>query len=190
MTAGFASPDPIYRRRSGPTPPLALPGGGSVVLRPVEPTDQPFLLALYRSSREKELGQVEWAEGQKEGFLHWQFELQQREYESRFPASRHDVIVVDGTAAGRMWVGADKAQVRLLDIAILPGYQNRGVGTALIKQLIDEVRTSNKRLRHMVFVYNDDAHRFYERLGFVVIEDLGGYKHMEWRGDQSTDYAE
>ena len=190
MTSGLASPDPTYCRRSGPTPPLALPGGDSVVLRPVEPTDQPFLLRLYGISREKELAQVEWVEGQKELFLSWQFELQLREYESRFPGSRHDVIVVDGSNAGRMWVGADDAQVRLLDIAILPEFQNRGVGTALLKQLIEEVRPSTKRLRHMVFVYNDDAHRFYERLGFVVIEDLGGYKHMEWREKPSTDYAE
>ena len=28
---------------------------------------------------------------------------------------------------------------------------------------------------------NNDAHRFYERLGFVIIDDLGAYKHMEYR---------
>jgi ribosomal protein S18 acetylase RimI-like enzyme len=33
----------------------------------------------------------------------------------------------------------------------------------------------------MVFALNDNAQRFYERLGFVVIEDLGAYKHMEYR---------
>ena len=40
---------------------------------------------------------------------------------------------------------------------------------------------AGKALRHMVFVLNQDAQRFYERLGFVVIEELGAYKHMEWR---------
>jgi GNAT superfamily N-acetyltransferase len=183
MTPGFANKEPSYRRRRGPTPPLALPRGGSVVLRPVEPTDEEFLLKLYSSSREQELAQVEWAEGQKEVFLRWQFELQQREYESRFPESRYDVLVVDGEAAGRIWVGADDLEIRLLDIAISPNFQNRGVGTVLIKQLIDEARLSRKRLRHMVFVLNNNAHRFYERLGFVMIEDMGAYKHMEWRGE-------
>jgi hypothetical protein len=33
----------------------------------------------------------------------------------------------------------------------------------------------------MVFVLNNDAHRFYEQLGFRTIEDLGAYKHMEWK---------
>ncbi len=37
----------------------------------------------------------------------------------------------------------------------------------------------------MVFSLNNNAHRFYERLGFVVIEDLGAYKHMEWRAEDN-----
>ena len=61
-------------------------------------------------------------------------------------------------------------------------FQNHGVGQALLGSLIDEAKQSGKPLRHMVFVLNNDAHRFYERLGFVIIEDLGAYKHMEWSG--------
>jgi hypothetical protein len=33
---------------------------------------------------------------------------------------------------------------------------------------------------------NNDAHRFYERLGFEVIEEFGAYKHMEWKSDPAT----
>jgi GNAT superfamily N-acetyltransferase len=73
-----------------------------------------------------------------------------------------------------------------LDIGLLEQFQNRGVGTYLLNQLIAEAAEKNKPLRHMVFVLNNNAHRFYERLGFVVIEDVGGYKHMEWRGQPST----
>ncbi|MEP6743076.1 MAG: GNAT family N-acetyltransferase, partial [bacterium] len=58
--------------------------------------------------------------------------------------------------------------------------QKRGAGTILLQRLIDEAANANKPLRHMVFVLNDNAHRFYERLGFVVIEDLGAYKHMKY----------
>jgi ribosomal protein S18 acetylase RimI-like enzyme len=159
---------------------LPPPGRGTIVLRPVTKLDQEFLLSVYASTREQELSQVEWGEGQKETFLRWQFETQKREYETRFPNARYDVIVVDGQPAGRIWVGADNEEIRLLDIAILPGFQNRGVGTALLNQLIEEARSSNKRLRHMVFVLNHEAHRFYERLGFVIIEELGAYRHMEW----------
>ena len=157
----------------------------SVSLRPVTDADREFLIAVYGSTREKELNQVEWEEGQKEAFVRWQFERQDEEYRQRFPDARYEVILVDAVPAGRIWVGQDDKQIRLLDIALLTEFQNRGVGTYLLRQLMAEATQSNKVLRHMVFVLNDNAHRFYERLGFVVIEDLGGYKHMEWTPNQS-----
>lgn len=158
----------------------------SVSLRSVTPADREFLLAVYFGTRAAELAQVEWEEGQKEAFVRWQFERQEEEYRQRFPDGRYDVILVDGVPAGRIWVGSDEKQIRLLDIAIIPEFQNRGVGTHLLRQLMAEATATSKVLRHMVFVLNDNAHRFYERLGFVVIEDLGGYKHMEWVPGESA----
>jgi len=158
-----------------------LDGGGTVELRPVSASDDEFLLSLYSSTREDELAQAEWAEGQKEMFLRWQFDLQRREYEARFPDAAYSVILVDQQPAGRIWVGTDDEQIRLLDIALLPDFQNRGVGTALLQRLKTEAANRGKALRHMVFVLNNNAERFYERLGFKLIEDFGAYKHMEWR---------
>lgn len=155
--------------------------GRPVALRAVAPEDEEFLLGVYASTRERELAQAEWGEGEKEMFLRWQFDLQRREYTARFPDAEYDVILVGGRPAGRVWVGADPGQIRLLDIAILPEFQNRGAGTLLLRALTDRARREGKPLRHMVFTLNDDAHRFYERLGFVVIEDFDAYKHMEWR---------
>jgi len=160
---------------------LTLPDGGYVILRPVTLEDEEFLIALYAATRAEELAQAEWAEGQQEIFVRWQFELQRREYNARFPSARHNVIVVDDERAGRTWVGSDEKQIRLLDIALLEKFQNRGIGTLLLRRLMDEAAQARKPLRHMVFVLNNDAHRFYERLGFVVIEDLGAYKHMEFQ---------
>ncbi|HEX6718171.1 MAG TPA: GNAT family N-acetyltransferase [Pyrinomonadaceae bacterium] len=158
-----------------------LPGGDTVELRPVSDSDNDFLLSVYASTREDELAQAEWAEGQKEMFLRWQLDLQRREYETRFPDADYRVIVLDQQPAGRIWVGEDDEQIRLLDIALLPEFQNRGVGTALLERLKKYADREGKVLRHMVFVLNNNAERFYERLGFKQIEDFGAYKHMEWR---------
>ena len=158
-----------------------LPDGGTVELRPVSESDNEFLLKVYESTRADELAQAEWAEGQKEMFLRWQLNLQRKEYETRFPDADYRVIVIDRQPAGRIWIGADNEQIRLLDIALLPEFQNRGVGTALLERLKTEAQGAGKALRHMVFVLNNNADRFYERLGFRKIEDFGAYKHMEWR---------
>lgn len=160
---------------------VPLQSGGTLALHPATIADEDFLLSLYASTRADELGQVEWQEGQKEAFLKWQFDLQRREYDARFPDAGYFVILIDGYAAGRIWIGEDSEQIRLLDIGLLPEFQNRGAGTLLVRQLIEEARQAAKPLRHMVFVLNNDAHRFYERLGFVVIEEFGAYKHMEWK---------
>lgn len=156
-------------------------GNDFVSLRRVTDADHEFLVAVYANSRAAELAQVNWDESQKDAFIRWQYERQKEEYDARYPDARYDVIMVDGVPAGRIWVGSDENQIRLLDIALLSEFQNRGVGTHLLKHLIDEATRTKKALRHMVFVLNDNAYRFYERLGFETIEDLGGYKHMEWR---------
>jgi len=161
-----------------------LPSGGTLALRPITTDDEEFLLSVYTSTRAEELAQAEWAEGQQEAFVRWQFELQRREYDTRFPDAEYNLILIDNHPAGRIWIGRDAEQIRLLDIALLPEFQNRGAGTLLLRGLIDESRKTNQPLRHMVFVLNNDAHRFYERLGFVIIEDLGAYKHMEWRASE------
>lgn len=157
--------------------------GDLVTVRPVSAGDDEFLLAVYTSTRADELAQVVWEPGQKEAFVRWQFELQRKEYELRYPNARYDVVLVNNEPAGRIWVGEDDTQIRLLDIGLLQKFQNRGVGTVLLKRLIFEANQALKPLRHMVFMLNNNAHRFYERLGFVEIEDVGGYKHMEWRGN-------
>ena len=160
---------------------FTLPDGSTLKLRRVTPGDDSFLLSVYASTRAQELAQVQWETGQREAFVKWQFEMQRREYDARFPDADYNVIEIDGQPVGRIWIGRSNNEIRLLDIALLPDFQNRGAGTLLLMDLIDEARSNGKRLRHMVFVLNDDADRFYERLGFVVIEDMGGYKHMEWK---------
>ena len=174
----------VLSRGMSNTETFALPDGGKAELRPVTDDDDQFLLSLYASTREQELSQVEWAEGQRESFLRWQFDVQRQEYSARFPDAAYHVILVDGRPAGRIWVGTDDVQVRLLDIALLPEFQNRGVGSALLHRLMDQAAKAGKVLRHMVFMLNSDAHRFYERLGFTVIDDLGAYRHMEWRPEE------
>jgi ribosomal protein S18 acetylase RimI-like enzyme len=153
----------------------------TITLRPVTPADEEFLLELYGNSRADELNQVEWGEGQREIFVRWQFDMQRREYFARFPEAKYQLILIDGDPAGRIWIGEDEEEIHLLDITLLAQFQKRGAGTVLLNGLMKQAKGAGKSLRHSVFVLNNDAYRFYERLGFVVTEDIGAYKHMEWR---------
>ncbi|MDQ1523713.1 MAG: hypothetical protein QOE47_1637 [Pyrinomonadaceae bacterium] len=152
---------------------------GDVLLRPVEPADEDFLLRVYATSRADEMNLVPWGEEQKRAFVRSQFEAQHTQYYERFPDAEYDIILYRGQLAGRLWIGRTPEQIRLLDIAILPEFQNRGIGAALLKSLLAESEERALPLRHMVFKLNTAALRFYERFGFSQIDDVGAYIHME-----------
>src|ERR1044072_3781667 len=156
-------------------------GGLKVLLRPATEADYEDLVRVYASTRAAELAQVTWWDDeQKLAFCRAQYGAQKEEYDARFPDAEYDVIELEGRTVGRIWIGRAEEEIRLLDIALLPEAQRRGLGAAIIDALIEEARASGKRLRHMVFMLNTDARPFSERLGFHVFEDLGGYLHMEW----------
>ena len=156
-------------------------GGRRVVLRPARESDYEELLRVYASTRAAELAQVTWWDDeQKLAFCRAQYDAQKEEYDARFPDAEYDVIEAEGRTVGRVWIARTEKEIRLLDIALLPEARRQRLGAAIVGALIEEARASGKRLRHMVFMLNTDARRFYERLGFRVFEDLGGYLHMEW----------
>jgi ribosomal protein S18 acetylase RimI-like enzyme len=159
----------------------ALPGlAAKVRLRPVTPEDEVILLKIYASTREEEMQQAAgWSDEQKEMFLRWQLEMQRNDYERRFPRADYQIILFAGEPAGRLWVGRTPEQIRLLDIAILPRFQNRKIGTYLLRNLIKESEETGIPLRHMIFKLNTEARRFYERLGFRLMEDDRMYLLME-----------
>jgi ribosomal protein S18 acetylase RimI-like enzyme len=152
----------------------------SVSLRPVTPDDEDILLKIYASTREEEMKQVvDWTAEQKEMFLRWQLEMQRKDYETRFPQADYRLILFKGKPAGRLWVARTPEQIRLLDIAVLPEFQNRKIGTLLLTNLIKESEETGIPLRHMIFKLNTEARRFYERMGFHLKEDDRMYLLME-----------
>lgn len=61
-------------------------------------------------------------------------------------------------------------KLELDDLYILPPFQNRGIGTAVLEKTLAE---STKPIFFYVFVHNTGALRLYERLGFRVRERVG-----------------
>jgi GNAT superfamily N-acetyltransferase len=62
---------------------------------------------------------------------------------------------------------------------ILPGWQGRGVG----KALLDVAKARNTELRLWTFQRNIQARRFYERQGFVAIDETDGAANEEREPD-------
>jgi ribosomal protein S18 acetylase RimI-like enzyme len=56
-----------------------------------------------------------------------------------------------------------------VDISLLPEFQNRGIGAALIAEAIAAARAAGVRLSCSVAVTNRGSLRFHQRLGFQVV---------------------
>jgi ribosomal protein S18 acetylase RimI-like enzyme len=152
----------------------------ALLLRPTTDADRELLLAVYASTRAEELDQVDWAPGAREAFLQMQFTAQDHEYRRHNPHGSFDVILVDHRPAGRLYVDRRPGDLRIVDIAVLPEFRNRGVGRRLIEQLQAQAAAEGRIVSVHVEAHNRAA-ALYERLGFALAEDLGVYRRMEWR---------
>jgi ribosomal protein S18 acetylase RimI-like enzyme len=149
-----------------------------VRLRPAEEADRPFLVDLYASTREQELAQVDWDDAQKRAFIEHQFTAQDAHYRQNYPGATLDVIEVDGERAGRLYVFRGKGDIRIMDIALAPPFRGRGIGTQLLRALVDEADASGRKLSIHV-EYNNPARSLYQRLGFQPVGEHGVYLLME-----------
>jgi ribosomal protein S18 acetylase RimI-like enzyme len=151
----------------------------SVVLRPAQQHDSDFLRELYSSTRVEEMASWGWSDAQQKAFLRLQFEAQQRHHELAYEGAEDCIITVNDRPAGRLLVLRSDVELRLVDIALLPDYRNRGAGTIVIRMLQEEAAIGGKPLRLHVS-YLNPALRLYRRLGFVEIGDTGTDYFMEW----------
>jgi ribosomal protein S18 acetylase RimI-like enzyme len=149
-----------------------------VRLRPVVDADRAFLVELYASTREVELARVEWDEGVKRAFVEQQFTAQDAHYRANYPGATLDVIEVDGSRAGRLYVHRGPGDIRIMDIALMPEFRGRGIGTELLRSLVDEADASERKLSIHVEM-NNPARSLYERLGFSPAGEHGVYVLME-----------
>ena len=149
-------------------------------LRPAGTGDEVFLFQVYAGVRREEVAAWGWDPAQQNAFLRMQFALQQRGYAAAYPEAGHWLIVCDHEPAGRLIVLRTEQEIRLVDISLLTEFRRRGIGSTLIRELIDEARTAGKPLRLQVMKSNPAA-RLYERLGFSITGDMGIYLQMEWK---------
>lgn len=150
-----------------------------ISLRPALPSDEPFLLRLYASTREEDLAFLAGNEAQAQAFVQMQFNFQKRVYDAQFPAAEHSIILAGEQEIGRLLVDRTESENHLVDIALLTQFRGRGIGGSVIRELQQEAARDGKGMRLSVR-QNNPARRLYERLGFTITGDDGAYFAMRW----------
>ena len=149
----------------------------TVTLRPVAAADRELLIAVYASTRAGELAPVPWDDAQKDAFVRMQFAAQDRYWREHKPGAEFCVVLVDGEPAGRLYVDRLADEIRIVDVALLPAWRGRGIGTTLLRDILEEGRVAGLPVTIHVEQGNR-ARGLYRRLGFREIGTAGVYALM------------
>jgi ribosomal protein S18 acetylase RimI-like enzyme len=147
--------------------------------RRITDADLPFLARVYASTRAEELAVTPWTDEQKAAFLDMQFRAQHSHYQQYYPEADWLVTMRDGEDIGRLYLERWPSQHCIIDIAFLPEHRGKGLGAALMRDLMDEAAAAGKAVTIHVEKFNPALH-LYRRLGFVTEEDKGVYDLMRW----------
>lgn len=156
----------------------------AVNLRALQATDMAFIERLYAGSRAFEMSHSGWPAEQIAAFLGQQCHIQHTYYQTHYPDGQFLIIEHEGQAIGRLYLFWGQASLNLIDITLLPDYQGKGIGTALIQAQLHKVDAQGLGVDLFVEPYNP-ALRLYTRLGFYANGDSGVYQRL--RRDPRTD---
>ncbi len=126
-------------------------------LRPAAHADRGFLYRLHVAAMKDVVAQV-WG---------WDEAWQRQYFDDHFDPSHARIVVVDGVDIGVVAVEWREDAAFLAGIEILPEYQGRGLGAAVIRDVIADAAARGLPVTLRVLKVNP-ARRLYERLGFTV----------------------
>ena len=140
-------------------------------LRPVTQEDFEFLFHLHRTTLRDHVAAT---------YGVWDEEDQRRRSRDDFePGGAAKVIAVNGKDCGLLRVEDRGGCLHVCLIEIAPEFQGKGLGSAILQDVIDDARSRGCAVRLGVFKVNPRAKRFYEKLGFSVAGETGTHFCME-----------
>ena len=140
-------------------------------LRDATEADRDWLYALLRASMGDYVVQT-WGD--------WDEAFQRSRFDDHFTTVDQRIIVVDGVDAGVLIVHREATRLVLEEIQLLPEYQARGVGTAVLRDLMAEAASAAVPVELQVLKVNP-ARALYERLGFALASETDTHHLMSAR---------
>jgi ribosomal protein S18 acetylase RimI-like enzyme len=144
-----------------------LTGYDGLECRPIQPGDEPFLRRLFLETKEALAASLA-GNPLAEGLLDMQFRAKQSHYRSAFPGAAYRIPMLNGEPVGCLAISIEAESVHIVDIAILKEFRGRGLGSAILNDVLAEATQLGLHVTLSVELGNP-ARRLYERLGFKEI---------------------
>ena len=118
-------------------------------------------------------------EAAREVLLDLQFRAQRQAWEAKFLGAEHELILVEGRPVGRIWLAWSPEDCRVVDVALLPEYRRRGVGTQVYSEILAEADRRGIPVRTTVDPANGPSMAFHLRCGFEVVAEDDAWLAIE-----------
>jgi GNAT superfamily N-acetyltransferase len=142
----------------------------SLTLRKASPNDSEFAYCTKRAAFKEYVEKVE----------AWDEDEQRQLHKRRFGEQDFRVINHAGIDVGIMGVVKTPDCVKLNQLFILPEHQGEDIGRRCMLLIMEEARQLGLPVRLRVMKVNPRALAFFQRLGFVRIDETDTYHLMEW----------
>jgi ribosomal protein S18 acetylase RimI-like enzyme len=156
-------------------------GDLSIVLRPEQERDAPFLERLFRSVAGGHLALMPIDDATKDRLVRMQYASQTTTYRTRFPDACFDIIEQEGQPVGRIVVDRGLDVGRIVDIALMPERRACGLGTAIVTAVTERFARCGQRVQCQVLAGNHASLRMFRRAGFRQVADDPPFLHLEWQ---------
>ena len=112
----------------------------------------------------------------------WDDAYQEARFFEKFDPLQWQIIIVDDQDVGALQMWREEAEVILGNVQIAPEYQNRGLGSAVIRDILAEAGRDALPVT-LCILWVNPAKRLYERLGFAVVAETPTHYKMRALGE-------
>lgn len=129
----------------------------TITLRAATVRDLEFIFELHKATLGPYVNKV-WG---------WDDDDQRAYLDRTIEIATTQIIVVDGVDAGRLNLADQDGDVYVGLIEVATDFQRQGIGTRILRDVLDEAFIAGRTVRLSVLKVNTDAYRLYQRLGFA-----------------------
>jgi ribosomal protein S18 acetylase RimI-like enzyme len=129
-----------------------------IKLRPALPADLDFLYLLKKKTLKAYI-EATWG---------WDEAFQYRYHQQNYDPSTCSIIQDGEKDIGCLSISEDPRRIFLQVIEIAPNYQNQGIGTRLVQDVISRGMELQKNIELQVLRVNQQARKLYTSLGFQI----------------------
>jgi ribosomal protein S18 acetylase RimI-like enzyme len=147
-------------------------------LRPAEAADYQWLWELKRLTMRPYV-ELTWG--------HWDNAAQEEFFRQNFSSETVQIILLNGEKTGLLNTEREASEIFLANLQIHPNFQNRGLGSAVLRTVLDSAKALKLPVRLQVLRVNQAAVRLYSRFGFEVYDETPTHRLMRWAPSRVSD---